>query len=247
MKKITRREKRRIQKNKRIRLLVLILVAGALVYFLFQTSFFSIEKILVEGNNKVDSKEIVKVSGLHFKENILKAPLKDAVAKIESLPYIKTASITRQSRKVLLIQVEERNEDFSYLSNGQVYVCDEEGRIVKETKATNVFPVVKGLELEDLTPGENIFEREELQGLKMIFEVARELDIVDQYLEIRFQKNHEFGLLRKDNIKIELGTTENIRYKLNFIENAIKNVEKQGQKVGLIKLNLDPPVVVPRK
>ena len=81
----------------------------------------------------------------------------------------------------------------------------------------------------------------------MILDTAREVGELKKYKEIRFQKNNEFGMLRQGNVKIDFGRAENIKYKLNFIVNALENLSDQGKSAEIIKLNMDPAVIVPKK
>lgn len=243
--KMTRREQRRIERLRRIRNITIVLAIAAMLFFLFRTDFFAIREIRVVGNDRVSEVDIVRESGLQFGTNILRASLKKATAKIEAMPYIKTASIVRASFHTLRIEVTERTADFSVLSDGTVFICDEEGRVLRTDHASTVFPVVKGFTLKDPSLGMDVFAQEGIEGLRDILQEMRVEGVQGEYLEIRFQQNHDFGLLRKENVKIEFGKAENIAYKINLIEKTLQDMEKNGKKVALIKLNVDIPVVVP--
>lgn len=246
MKKMSRKEKRRLERLRRAGILFAIISVSAVLFVLFNTSFFKLDVIGVSGCEKTSEQDIVNASGFVYGENVLKANVKKAEQNIKNLPYIKDVEISRESKNKIAIKVVEREEDFSYYSGGKIFVCDSEGRVLKQVEATDVLPLVKGNEIADIKPGDNIFKNEDLAALKSILETAREVGELDKYKEIRFQKNNEFGMLREGNVKIDFGRAENVKYKFNFIVNAISNLKENNQEAELIKLNMDPAVIVPK-
>lgn len=246
MKKMSRKEKRRLERLRRAGIIFAIVVVSAVLFLLFNTSFFKLDVIGVIGCDNTSEQDIVNASGFKYGENVLKADVQTAEQNILKLPYVKDVEISRESKNKISIKIVEREEEFSYYSGGIIYVCDEEGRVLKVVEATNVLPLVKGNEVTELNPGENIFSNEDLAPLKSIIDTAREIDELKKYKEIRFQKNNEFGMLREGGVKIDFGRAENIKYKFNFIVNALQNLEENGQTAELIKLNMEPAVIVPR-
>lgn len=248
MKKMTRKEKRRLEKIRRAGIFMALISVLGVLYLLFNTSFFKLDVIGVSGCKKTTEKEVVDASAFKYGENILKANVKAAEGNIRKLPYVKDVQISRESKNKISIVITERDEDFSYYSGGKIYICDSEGRVLKRVEATDVLPLVKGNEIKTIEPGDNIFEIDEsLESLKVILDTAREVGELKKYKEIRFQKNNEFGMLREGNVKIDFGRAENIKYKLNFIVNALENLSDQGKSAEIIKLNMDPAVIVPKK
>lgn len=248
MKKMTRKEKRRLEKIRRAGIFMALISVLGVLYLLFNTSFFKLDVIGVSGCKKTTEKEVVDASAFKYGENILKANVKAAEENIRKLPYVKDVQISRESKNKISIVITERDEDFSYYSGGKIYICDSEGRVLKRVEATDVLPLVKGHEIKTIEPGDNIFEIDEsLESLKVILDTAREVGELKKYKEIRFQKNNEFGMLREGNVKIDFGRAENIKYKLNFIVNALENLSDQGKSAEIIKLNMDPAVIVPKK
>lgn len=245
MKKGERNERRRIKKARNRGIFLCIFFAVIMLFTLFYTKLFSIKVIETGGNVHTSSSDIISISGIRFGDNIFKINTKEAKEKIETLPYVKTANITRENQHVLRIIIKERKEVFSIISDGLIYICDEEGRILSKNNTSNVYPIVKGISVNESEVGKNIYEENEnLTSLKDILDVAIESDVIKEYTEIRLQKNDEFGLSRADNVKIDFGKSENIKNKFDFIDIALDALKKQGKKASLIKLNIDPPVAV---
>ncbi|MCI5675337.1 MAG: FtsQ-type POTRA domain-containing protein [Ezakiella sp.] len=248
MRKISRREKRRIERLRRIGFMLVAISVIVIIFFLFNTSFFKLDIIGIAGNDRVSNDEIIASSGLRYGENILKANLDTASKNIEQLPYIKNVEITRTSRNKLTITVEEREEDFAYYSAGKIFICDYEGRILNIVQMTDVTPIIRGYELDGVEIGSNIFDKEELKGLKDILDTARELDELKKYTEIKLQSASEYGLVREGGTSIDFGSATDIKYKFVFIKNIVEKMAEDGMKPQIIKLNSDAdPVVVPMK
>ena len=116
MKKMTRKEKRRLEKIRRAGIFAAIISVLGVLYLLFNTSFFKLDVIGVSGCKKTTEKEVVDASALKYGENILKANVKAAEENIRKLPYIKDVQISRESKNKISIEITERDEDFSYYS-----------------------------------------------------------------------------------------------------------------------------------
>lgn len=245
--KRTRVEKKRIKQRWRNRILVLITITLVFLFVLFKTSFFSVKKIIVVGAVKLDPKYVVQASRIQFNQNVLSVNISDAEKNIREIPYIKDVNITREGKNKIKIKITERKEEMSVFSNGEFYILDKDGKILSKSnnETTNVLPVIKGFDVKEIKVGDNVFQNEDLSNLKEIIKVAEELGVLHEYLEIRYQNNQNYGLVRVGNTKIEFGPAENIKYKFNFIKTSIETMESQNKKVGSIKLNLDPPVVIP--
>lgn len=243
MRKMSRKEKRRINKSKNMGITLSILFSVVLLGLLYFSGIFSIKNIETSGNIKTSASELINASGINFGENIFSTNTTKAEERILKLPYIKEVNITREKKNTLRITVKERKETFSVLSNGVIYNCDKEGRILAKSKTTNVYPIVKGVNVNDSDIGLNIFsENENVEDLKELISSAIEQDVMKYYLEIRLQKNKEFGLTRVGNIKIDFGKIERVKNKFNFIERTLESLKAKGKTTTLIKLNMDPPV-----
>lgn len=243
MKRMSRKEKRRLQKARNAGLIMTIFFSLLMTFFLFYSSFYNIVNIETVGNEKTSASLLINISKIRFGENIFRADTKGAEKEVLKLPYIKSVNITRQNRNTVRISVKEREEIFSVLSNGLVYICDENGRILAKSNISSVYPIVKGVDLKDYEPGQNIFEEnEELNDLKTIIDTAYELKLLDYYLEIRIQDDKEFGLTRAGDIRVDFGTAERAKNKFNFIERTLESLNAKNKETSLIKLNTDPPV-----
>ena len=243
MKRVSGKERRRIRQARNLGITISLFLSIILLAFLYIGSIFNIQNIETSGNHKTSSSALINGSGIRFGENIFKVSTKEAEENLLKLPYVKTASVTREKKNTIRITVVEREEVFSILSNGVIFTCDRDGRILAKSKTTSVYPIVKGIDVNDSDLGLNIFEEnEDIEPLRDIITTAIDMDIIDKYLEIRLQKNKEFGLTRVGNIKIDFGKSERIKNKFNFIEKTLESLEAKGKTTTLIKLNMDPPV-----
>ena len=123
MKRVSGKERRRIRQARNLGITISMFMSIILLAFMYIGNVFNIKNIETSGNNKTSSSELINGSGIHFGENIFKVSTKNAEKNLLKLPYVKTASVTREKKNTLRITVVEREEVFSILSNGVIFTC----------------------------------------------------------------------------------------------------------------------------
>ncbi len=113
----------------------------------------SAEDILVEGNQYVSREEVVNALGLpatgttRFGLNIFRLSLEEKRKQVESIPWVRSASLTRAVPHGLGVYVVERAPVAFVNVGGRLKLVDDEGVILeKPEKAAFDFPVLTGLD-----------------------------------------------------------------------------------------------------
>lgn len=148
-KKSSKKKRRRLRRIRR--LLVFLLIVSGLIIFA-RSSFFTVEKIDVTGNNKYSEKDLVVNTGLVpgknvFKmlgekpKNLLNFSFYDLELKvINSMPYIKSVSIRPALPATIKIKVQERTP-FSVLEvNSKNLLVDREGYVLEVLDGKSLLP-----------------------------------------------------------------------------------------------------------
>lgn len=224
---------------------VLILILTYL--FIFNTDIFHIKSIQITGNKKMTNEEILKASTYTKEENIFKISKKRGEDNLERLPYIKEARVKRKLPKNIVIHVEEREEAAIIPYIGAFIYIDEEGNIlsIKEKRDQETLPQIFGIELVDVTPGQNLFSGEERQAYREFVTLSKQIDLLRLMKYINLSDNANIKIELIDGIKVAFGPLDNVKYKLSFLYEIIKDVEEKGTAVKQILFNKgDNPVVV---
>ena len=102
----TNRRRRRGRFSFLMKLLCILLIAGAVVAAL--TVFFKVQSITVSGNARYTSEEVVAASGIEIEDNLfLLNKYSAAQAIFEKLPYVEEATINRALPDTIVITVRE--------------------------------------------------------------------------------------------------------------------------------------------
>lgn len=241
------RQRRRQRRRKRIlRFILLLLILGLIYLFAFKTEIFLIKDIRVEGNINLSKNTIITSSTCIKGENIFKINKEDCEESINNLSYIKTVRIRRKLPSTILIEVEER-EEIAVLSHiGAMAYIDDETCIlrVEEKNGPIELPQVFGLDIGNLSTGDFIIQEDD-KGPVDFFKEARTGNLLEEMKYINFTDRDTTMIELKDKTKIAFGPLNDIEYKLSFLKEILKDIERKEIKAKKILLNRgDNPVIV---
>lgn len=206
-----------------------------------------------EGMSYYSIDDIISISGITLGNNMFKEDLSEAIEKIESAPYVKSASIVRKFPSTLLINVEERifKAFVDYVGS---YVCiDDTGYIVniinKSQKTTN-HPCIIGITPKDIVKGFVVGETLNADDPIKLQRIVNLLNLIDKnQLQIDIETINISNVdevivnLRGGNIVVNFGDMSNMNLKIQFLPEILKDV---GNKKGTILMNSDEDNLKPR-
>lgn len=125
-----------------------------LVYFFFFSSYFVINNVMVEGNNRIDGnyvkeltyKTINQKKLFLFKNNnyFLFSPA-NIRKELEKNNSLESLEISRKYFSTVFVKIKEKEARFAYINNANNYLIDKEGNVIakvdennKEFKSTNI-------------------------------------------------------------------------------------------------------------
>ncbi len=115
--------------------------------FFTATPYFAIKTVEIQGNSRLDSREILEIAGLDSGGNSLTVSLDEVKAAVAANLWIKDVSVTRVLPDTLIIRVEERKPAFWMHYEGTLYYADIEGRLIAPVTAKDL-EVLPALEVE---------------------------------------------------------------------------------------------------
>lgn len=245
MKKLTRVEKKKRRKKIFLRLIFSMFFIFLVFILVFKTSFFLINNIKVTGNKKIPHKKIADMSDIEKKENIFKINLEESNKKIEKLPYVKEAKTRRKLPKSIIIQVLERKQALQIEGSSSFAIIDEEGYILEIVEKRNIdLPLLKGLEIGNKSEGDNF-----LSDIKEInYDFIREgqaLKLLKDMEEIHILDNGEVNIFLFNGIEVVFGTIDSVKYKLNLLNQVLKDIEEKELDCKMILMNRgENPIIV---
>ena len=111
------------------------------------------DDVVVEGNRYVSREEILGALGLpltrgrHAGANVFRLSLDGERRLVETVPWVRTATVTRILPQGLLVHITERTPVAFATAGGRVNLVDDEGMLLdKPEKGVFDFPVINGIE-----------------------------------------------------------------------------------------------------
>lgn len=249
--------------SKFLPLVVIAILIGGVYHgvqnYLYADPYFRLDVIRVKTDLPFTSKEIEQMSGLRLGVNLLAVDLGRAALRIERLPEIKIARVTRILPNAIEILAFRRFEVFQVKPKGQnrYYAIDDQGKILPKT---DVYPLAglvqieeaglesKSIGIGDVYPSKYLGQFKQLyQFLKQESEIARETPekISADHLgnltvtlaggfELRLGKNFVKNLKKLRGLKHLLGPSQ--RAKIEYLDLEYQDVVvkmKENERLAL--------------
>ncbi len=211
-------------------------------YIFLQSPIFDVKKIEINGRNRVPQEELVKLSGVVPGSNIFKLDLRIGEEKINMLPMIKNAKITRKFPSTVVITVEER-VPVALLPLGKDFIeIDLEGVYLREGKINqSELPVITGCDIGEPVLGKKISGAD----IDIMLNVLNDLPtaLLPRLSEIHVDDNNKIFIYTLERIQGRLGDPKEIEQKANvFLE--VLNQVPEGKVVEYVDLtSFKSPVV----
>lgn len=236
----------------------LVMLAVVAVIVLSMIIFFKVKHIEVlppegQGGAKAyySAEEIIAASGINLDENLLSLSKATVAARIHAaLPYVNDIQIKKQLPGTVVISFTEFDVSYAIQDEaGGWWLMSREGRILDATdeKEAKNHLYVTGMPIQIPQVGDYIqaasTEGADLSEIAAKQTVVKEIipalegtDFVKQLDRIDVSTSYDLTLWwTADRYQIRLGTTENLSYKLQFLQATLENTEVQHRS-GIIDL-----------
>lgn len=235
------KKQNRIIKFRIIKYICLIVCVLALIIVTMTSPLFNIKEIIVEGNEKITSDEIISLSQINLEENTYKTSIKKAKQKILENPYIKNVEIKRKLPSKMVITVEERKTTFMFeYGSGYVYI-NNQGYILEISSEKLEIPIIQGAEtpIDSFVAGNRLLDEDliKMSTVIKIMEIAENNEISNLITRIDIQNSKNYKIVFESEQKVAyLGDETDLNTKILSIKSII---EKEKGKAGEIFVNMD--------
>lgn len=208
--------------------------------FFISSDFFQIKFIVVEGNKNVSREEIIRLSSIYYGENIFRINKKNSMKSIFRNPFVKMIKIKRVVPNKVIIDIIER-EVMAYVPYVGSYLnIDEEGMILEINPAIKKteLPIIKGMKFETFKVGEilNVENKEQFSATTTLISEIKNAGLIGTVSEIDVTDLSNIRLKLMEGINANLGSIDNINYKINFARTILEDVRKKNLR-GTIEMS----------
>lgn len=246
VKKLSRVEKKMRRRRAFLRFIFLIFLVFVIITLALNTELFVINKINIVGNNKLSRDSLINASTISTGENILKISKRLGEKNLAKLPYVKEAKIKRKLPKTIIIEIVERKGIAQIKSISSYLLIDIEGYIldIKDTKDEKL-PLFLGLNIDNKRPGDNIFSDIKVKENIEFIKEGHAIGLLSKIKEVNLENSDNINIIIMDGIPVDFGTLNNVKYKLNLLDEVSKDIEKKQISCKMIIMNKgDNPIIV---
>ncbi|KKM12269.1 hypothetical protein SY88_03650 [Clostridiales bacterium PH28_bin88] len=219
------RTRRRATGRKVLKLqtLFFLLLATAAIYSFLQSSFFSLEHIVVTGTEQLDSEEVARLAAVPLATNLWRIDEIQVARNIRAHPMISRVEVRRRLPGTLLLHVNERKAVALLVVDQGFVEVDMSGvalRNLKEISGINL-PVITGTSLrQSPTPGELVVAANLDIGLKVVLALPAALQ--PRIAEVDVSIPDAINLFTGDGIEVRFGNIEGTDQKFQVLSDVLE-------------------------
>ena len=248
--KLTKEQQEKIEKRKRrnrfigkvIKTMLAISILVAAIIFFLMSPMFNITEVLVSGNEKIGSEEIISLSKITTGENTYKIINSRVEKNVKENAYIETVKMKRKLPNKIEITVKERHPKYMLaFGNAFVYI-NSQGYMLEIAETPIESPIIDGYmtKEEEIKPGNrlNTEDLEKLDTVLKIMEAANSNEIAKMITHIDItDKNNYILVLEQQGKTVYLGNASNINDRMLLLKEILSLEEGNSGEVFLNDIN----------
>lgn len=251
-KKQKRQAKRRTVKHiskglfKRLAIMAGIIVA----VILSMVIFFRVGTIEVEGNAYYSQEEILQNCGVAVGDNLLTLSRGKISGNIMApLKYVDSVKVTRQLPDTLIIRVTEGKPKYAVQdTEGNYYLITAAGKVMEQIedrqageftriREMTIVPPAIGDEIQVYAaPGSESKAKGQFSAMKTLLKEIEEANLGRHIVSVDISSSFKISLWYEDRFQVELGDTNRMAYKLEYLKVVID--KEESYVTGTIDLTL---------
>ncbi|MDO5713728.1 MAG: FtsQ-type POTRA domain-containing protein [Tissierellia bacterium] len=229
-------KRKRRQKVRRNRLLLMLFFIFFIIsgFKFFRSDIFKIQRIVIRGNEKVDSQKIQEKASLEIGKPIFHMKKNKIVEDLEKIPYIKKVKCSRSLSGKIEITVEERTPLAQIYYDEWYFLLDKDLRILEKTNEFHPDMIkITGLNMKGIKPGQYLFQDDKQIKEEELFKFILDSELAEKIQSVEFGEN-SCNFVSKDDIKIIFGSFTNGKYKAKQLIEVLKEIEGMDKKVLMV-------------
>lgn len=123
--------------------IALFVTLGAVTIFI-NSGVFTLKKVLIYGNRHLDNVEVVKLMGIHERQNLATLSLEEVYDNLHSSPWIRSVSMRKELPDTLVVRLQESRPVALLQSHNGMFIVDSEGLLLERVSEVPVYflPVI---------------------------------------------------------------------------------------------------------
>lgn len=217
--------RKRKGKQKPKKILFFLLAFAAILAVCMTAPFFNIHSITVSGTEKLSAEQIVDKSGIVKGANIFRTGMGKAKSRLEEIPYVESAKVSRKFPDIVKITVTEAKAAMCFETDKGAVIADKDGKVLEilEENGEGIM-IVSGVELAaEAKEGQKIQIKDQniASVLDMCLSKLEEYELLPIMHSLNLENSVNIIMETKEGLEVRLGTTDEFDYKMKLLKNVI--------------------------
>jgi cell division protein FtsQ len=163
---------------------LLLSFAGSV--FFSHNSYFELKHVMMSSDGRLTPSKLMEYGGVERGSNLFAVDLKTLRKDLEAVALIESVQVQRRLPDTLVVRVAERVAvaQVSWKWRAPCFLIDHEGIVLPPTRAGRALPMIEGLKLEQLRPGEQLDDF----GVQYVLELLTILRLTPAYSIVEFER-----------------------------------------------------------
>jgi cell division protein FtsQ len=228
-----------VARSKRRRALATVASVGVVAglgWLAFLSPLLVVERVVVLGGRHVSTEHVEAAAGLGSGDNLLLLSTTQVAERIQRLPWVRRARVTRRLPDTVRVRVTERSPAMVLSTTKGWWTLDRAGRVLGKGVAARALPVLGGVRVGDLAPGDVLSDPEVEAALDVWRSLPRGLR--GRVVGIFASSLERIALSLDDDVVVRYGAAESMVAKNSVLRAVLARVRTEGRKVGYIDVRV---------
>ncbi len=219
-------------------LLVRLSALGTVALFvwgLFFSPLLDVKKVRVVGAAETEVDDVIDAADVEG-QNLLLVSTGGIADRIEKLPWVRTVEIDRILPGTIRVKVSERAPAVVLSVGAARWTIDRTGRVLAAGERRSALPIIAGMSIGEVRPGERLRGRETGAALRVFRSLAPP---VRRVLQVIFAPSVErISLTLKDGTQVRYGAAERLAAKNRVLVNLLTRLRREGSPPSYIDVRV---------
>ena len=221
-----KKNKRRNKLKRRFYIFTVFFILVGITAILFKAPFFNISEVICIGQEQLTEEEILKAAQVEEGKNIFLTNISDVKERVAAIPRVSESNARRIFPNKVKIWVREAVPCLAVEKDGKFAVCDKNTKVLEiaDENKDNLC-VLKLSDTKDVKPGDTYADINDFRDKKLLelIDIMENLGMINLSNYIDFSDISDIIILYDSRLKIKIGNTNDLEYKLKFINEIIWN------------------------
>ena len=236
--RISRRRKA-VARSKRKRYLTggaLLLGTLTLIYVMFWSPLLSVREVRILGARHTSSNEVAAAAGLDGSDNLLRVSTASIAERAERLPWVRSAEVDRMLPGTVRVRVVERRPTLVLVVDGHRWTVAADGMVLSEGEAAKGLPVLAGVEVGGVEPGDSLRTEESVDALKAYRSLPPALERRVAGVFAPTRERITFSLA--EGTVVRFGAAEHLAAKTEVLRKLLARIASQGRVAAYVDVRV---------